>query len=148
MPPEAVAGLERAFDEDQRAQFRGEPPRTQKFADPDPSAPAAYHSQDTIDFFNQPIPPGIWENEVTIASTRRARMYEPGRWAGRVSPTRLLMIVAAHDTTAPTDLALRAYERALEPKSLVILDGGHYSPYLDRYPDASKTAVDWFQAHL
>jgi uncharacterized protein len=65
-----------------------------------------------------------------------------------VSPTPLLMIVAAHDTTAPTDLALQAYERALEPKSLVILDGGHYSPYLDQYPDASKAAVDWFQAHL
>jgi hypothetical protein len=109
---DAVAGLERAFDEDQRAQIRGEPPRTQKFADPDPSEPAAYHSQDTIDFFHQPIPPGIWENEVTIQSTRRARMYEPGRWAGRVSPTPLLMIVAAHDTTAPTDLALQAYERA------------------------------------
>jgi uncharacterized protein len=45
VPPEAVAGLERAFDEDQRAQFRGEPPRTQKFADPDPLVPAAYHSK-------------------------------------------------------------------------------------------------------
>jgi uncharacterized protein len=148
VPPEAVAGLERAFDEDQRAQFRGEPARTQKLVDPDPSVPAAYRSQDAIDFLYQPIPPGIWENELTIQSTRRFRMYEPGRWAGRVSPTPLLMIIAAHDTTAPADLALQAYERALEPKSLVILDGGHYSPYLDRFPDASKAAVDWFQAHL
>jgi hypothetical protein len=30
----------------------------------------------------------------------------------------------------------------------VILDGGHYSPYLDRFPDASKAAAGWFQAHL
>ena len=148
IPPDAVAGLERAFDEDQRAQFRGEPPRTQKLVDPDPSVLAAYHSQDAIDFHFHPIPPGIWENEVTIQSTRRARMYEPGRWAGRVSPTPLLMIIAAHDVTAPTDLALQAYERALQPKSLVILDGGHYSVHLDRFPDASKAAVDWFQAHL
>jgi hypothetical protein len=31
---------------------------------------------------------------------------------------------------------------------VVILDGGHYSPCLGRFPDASKAAVDWFQEHL
>ena len=43
------------------------------------------------------------------------------RYAGvsRVSPTALLMVVASHDTVALTDLALAAYEQALEPKKLV-----------------------------
>jgi fermentation-respiration switch protein FrsA (DUF1100 family) len=66
----------------------------------------------------QPIPSGIWENSVTIRSTRAARMYEPGIWVPRVSPTPLLMVVGLSDTVTPTDLALAAYERALEPKKL------------------------------
>jgi hypothetical protein len=32
------------------------------------------------------------------------------------------MVVAEHDHTAATDLALKAYERALEPKRLVMTD--------------------------
>jgi fermentation-respiration switch protein FrsA (DUF1100 family) len=148
VPPSGVAQLEAAFDEDLRGQLRGEPPRTQKFVDADPSVPAQYHSQDTVEFFRQPVPPGIWKNEVTIQSNRRARLYEPGRWIDRVSPTPLLMIVAEHDTTAPTDLALAAYERALEPKSLVMLPGGHYTGYLDGFEESSKAAIDWFVRRL
>jgi fermentation-respiration switch protein FrsA (DUF1100 family) len=48
-------------------------------------------------------------------------MYEPGIWARRVSPTPLLMVVALNDTITMTDLALAAYERALEPKKLVTI---------------------------
>jgi uncharacterized protein len=95
--PPAVADLEQALDEDERAQFRGEPPRMQKLVDTDPAVTAAYHTQDTIDFLlGQGVPPEIWKNEITLQSTRRARMYEPGRWVSRVSPTPLLMIVATH----------------------------------------------------
>jgi hypothetical protein len=48
----------------------------------------------------------------------------------------------------PTDLALSAYERALEPKSLVLMPGGHYTAYLEGFEVASKAAVDWFRKHL
>src|SRR5260221_5454566 len=44
----------------------------------DPAILASYRSKDAIDFYLQPTPPGIWENSVTIRSTRAARMYEPG----------------------------------------------------------------------
>jgi fermentation-respiration switch protein FrsA (DUF1100 family) len=46
---------------------------------------------------------------------RLARMYEPGAWIARVSPTPLLMIVALADYITLTDLQLSAYELALEP---------------------------------
>jgi hypothetical protein len=48
----------------------------------------------------------------------------------RVSPTPLLMLVANHDTTSLTGLALQVYERALEPKRLVMIEGGHFDAYL------------------
>jgi uncharacterized protein len=50
-----------------------------------------------------------WENSVTLRSTRLARMYEPGIWAPRISPTPLLMVVATHDTVTLTELALATY---------------------------------------
>ena len=77
------------------------------------------------------------------------REYEPGTWVARISPTPLLMIVATHDTLTPTDLALEAYNRALEPKKLVLLPGGHFGAYTGSGFDASSTAArDWFAHHL
>ncbi|GGT02906.1 hypothetical protein GCM10010254_24030 [Streptomyces chromofuscus] len=46
----------------------------------------------------------------------------------RVSPTPLLMIVGRNDSMTPTDMALAACERALEPKRLAPIPGGHFSP--------------------
>jgi uncharacterized protein len=77
----------------------------------------------------QPLPPGAWTNEVTVRSGRLARMYEPGAWIARVSPTPLLMIVALADHITLTDLELRAYAQAFEPKKLVTVNGRHADPH-------------------
>src|SRR5260221_7173034 len=148
IPPDAIPALENAFAEDERAQLRGEPARRQLIVSADPSVPASYRSKDAIDFYLQPIPPGIWENSVTSRSTRAPRMYEPGIWVPRVSPTPLLMLVALNDTITVTDLALAAYERALEPKKLVTIQVGHFDPYLGQFPTSSAAAVAWFRQHL
>ena len=47
----------------------------------------------------------------------------------RISPTPLLMVVAAGDHLTPADLALETYQRAREPKRLVLLPGGHFEAY-------------------
>jgi uncharacterized protein len=148
VPPDGVAALEEAFDEDERAQARGEPPRYQALVSADPALPASYRAPDAIDFYLQPIPEGIWENRVTVRSTRAARMYEPGAWIGRVSPTPLLMVVALNDAITVTALALAAYERALEPKRLELVPGGHFDPYLSGFPESSRAALEWFGEHL
>jgi fermentation-respiration switch protein FrsA (DUF1100 family) len=75
-------------------------------------------------------------------------MYEPGAWIARVSPTPLLMIVALADHITLTDLELCAYEQALEPKKLVMIDGGYFDPYLGRFAAASTAAVSWSRQHL
>ncbi|WP_175831311.1 alpha/beta hydrolase [Burkholderia cepacia] len=146
--PDALPALEELLNEDERAQFRGEPPRYQALASADPAIPAAYRSQDAVDFNLQPMPEGAWENKVTIRSTRWARMYEPGQWITRVSPTPLLMIVAREDKATPTDLALSAYEQALEPKKLVLIPGGHYDLYQSQGAAARNAAIAWFEEHL
>lgn len=148
IPPEAVAALEDSFDADERAQSRGDPPHYQALVSIDPSVPAAYRAPDAHEFYMQPLPEGIWENTVTVRSTRKARMYEPGTWVTRVSPTPLLMIVGLHDTITLTDLALAAYQRALEPKRLELIPGGHFDPYRSQFDRASTAARAWFAEHL
>lgn len=148
IPPEGVADLEARFAADERAQLNGEPPAMQQIVSGDPAVPAAYKAADAVSFYLQPVPEGVWENRLTLRSTRWARMYSPGEYIPRVSPTPLLMLVAQHDHIAVTDLALKAYEQALEPKRLVMLKGGHFDPYLAEIPTASREAVDWFRKHL
>lgn len=146
--PEAVAGLEAQFAADERAQLRGAAPGYQLIVSEEASKTASYKAPDVVSFYLRPVPAGIWENKVTVRSTRWARMYTPGDFIERVSPTPLLMVVAEHDHTAPTDLALSAFGRALEPKRLVMIRGGHFDAYLGEFPRASEAAIDWFNAHL
>jgi fermentation-respiration switch protein FrsA (DUF1100 family) len=147
--PEGIAALEAALNDDERAQLSGEPPRRQTIVSADGAIPAAYRTKEAIDFYLQPLGEGTkWENAVTARSTRLARMYEPGAWVSRVSPTPLLMVVASHDSITLTDLALTAYEQALEPKKLVVISGGHFAPYLSEFHISSDAAIDWFRQHL
>ncbi len=146
--PDLVPALEAAFADDERRQFHGAPPATQAVVSADPSIAAAYRAPDAVAFYTQPVPEGAWENAVTLRSSRAARMYEPGTWIPRVSPTPLLMIVGLHDTITVSDLALAAYERALQPKRLLTIDGGHFEPYLARFDEAGGAAIAWFREHL
>ena len=148
VPPDQVPALEAAFIDDERRRYRGELPVTQAVVGADPAVPAAYRTPDAIAFYNQPVPEGTWENIVTLRSTRAARMYEPGQWISRVSPTPLLLVVGLHDSITLADLALAASERALQPKKLVTIDGGHFDPYLGSFAQASAAACDWFTEHL
>ncbi len=58
------------------------------------------------------------------------------------------MVVATQDTLSPTDLALDAYNRALEPKKLVLVPGGHFEPYTGQgFAISSGAARDWLVRH-
>ena len=89
-----------------------------------------------------------YPNEVTLRSLELLTEYEPETFIHRIGPTPLLMIVAAYDTTTPTEEQLVAFNRASEPKRLVILDGGHYDAYRSKLAEASAVARDWFAEHL
>jgi hypothetical protein len=146
--PDAVAALEEGFAQDDRNVLSGQPPGRQAIVSADPNVQASYRSQAAIDFYLQKIPEGVWENSVTVRSTRAARMYEPGAWIARVSPTPLLLIVALSDTITLTDLGLDAYERARQPKKLVTIPGGHFAPYTTRFSESRTAARAWFAEHL
>lgn len=149
VPPDSVRALEAAFDIEERSLFHGGKPSFQAVVSADASVAASYRAPDAVAFYLQPLPASAdWRNEVTTRSTRLARMYEPGVWAARISPTPLLMVVASHDTVTLTDLALTTYEQALWPKALAIVPGGHFDAYGAGFDIASAAAVHWFEEHL
>ena len=74
--------------------------------------------------------------------------YEPGAYLPFVSPTPLLMVVAAGDHLTVSDLAIDAFERAREPKRLELLSGGHFDAYVADFERSSGAARDWFAQHL
>lgn len=147
VPADQLAAVDEALAQDDRNQLDGEP-GYQALVGSDPGVPAAYRTKDAIDFMLRPVPEGVWENTVTLRSSRLARMYEPGAFASRVSPTPLMFIVAREDGATPTDLALAAYQRALEPKRLVLVPGVHYDIYIAQRSAAIAAALEWFREHL
>jgi hypothetical protein len=58
------------------------------------------------------------------------------------------MIVALADQITLTDLQLRAYEQALEPKKLAMIEGGHIDAYRGQFATTSGAALSWFRQHL
>jgi len=138
-----------ALDADREARFYGKPPQTIAVVAEDAATPCALPGPESWHFFIDSIKraPG-YKNQITLRSAEMAREYEPGTWVHRISPTPLLMIVAKEDTVTPTDLSLDAYERALHPKKLILLEGGHFVPYVEQLEKTSGVALEWFSEHL
>ncbi|MCJ2138875.1 alpha/beta hydrolase [Methylobacterium sp. E-066] len=139
----------RRFEADRAARFRGEAPATLPAVSADPLQPCAMPGADGHAFFigTHDFAP-TWRNEVTLRSAELSRENEPGVHIARISPTPLLMIVAEDDRLTATDLCLEAYQRALPPKNLVMVPGGHFDPYLQHFDRTSIAARDFFVAHL
>lgn len=146
------AGLRAAFDADRVARYNGEAPATIPVTwVHDPAEPCALPTADTHDFFLGPIQDRAktWQNEVTLRSVEMFLEYEPGAYLPLISPTPLLLVVAAKDHLTPADLALAGYETAREPKKLLVLPGGHFEAYTgENFTRSGAVQRDWFTTHL
>jgi fermentation-respiration switch protein FrsA (DUF1100 family) len=144
------AGFRDMFDADRAARFAGDPPAMVPVVDEDPLAPSALPTPDSWTWFTETSKTRApsWRNEVTLRTVEMLGEYEPGAYIGRISPTSLLMVVAREDHLTPAHLAIDAYERAREPKRLVILPGGHFDAYVAGFAAASAAARDFLVEHL
>ena len=139
------------LDDDREARFAGQPPAMIPVVAADPMAPSALPTADSWQWFSETAQTRApaWRNEVTLRTVEMLMEYEPGSYIERISPTPLLMIIAAGDHLAVADEAFAAYNRAHEPKRLVVLPGGHFDAYLgEGFERASGAARDWFVEHL
>lgn len=145
-----LAGVQAMFAEDRRARMAGKPPAMLPVVAEDPAAPSALPTPDSWTWFTETgrTRAPAWRNEVTLRSVEMFTEYEPGSYVSYISPTPLLMVVALGDVLTVADLALAAYERALEPKRLVVLPGGHFDAYVKDFEASARPAVQWFTQHL
>src|SRR5487761_1763507 len=145
-----IAGFREMFDADRLARFEGKPPAMVPVVDADPLAPSALPTPDSWQWFTETgkSRAPAWRNEVTLRTVEMLGEYEPASYLPYISPTPLLMLVAVGDHLVPSELAIAAYDKAHEPKRLVILPGGHFDAYVKGFDAASGAARDWFSLHL
>lgn len=143
----AVGGM---FDEDRANRYAGKPPAMIPVVDADPQAPSSLPTQDSYTWFTETGASRApsWRNEVTLRSVEMFWEYEPGAYVQWVSPTPLLIVVAAGDHLVVSDITIEAYEQAREPKRLAILPGGHFDAYVAGFDGAAGAATEWFTEHL
>lgn len=137
------------FVEDRIKRLHGGEPATLQVVPLEKDQASVFHTDDAIEWYSAgaEIAPN-WKNQVTLRSVENARSYEVGGYMELISPTPVLMLVAENDYITPTDVALQAYEKALQPKKLVILKGGHFDSYVNGFKKASEEAVEWFTNNL
>ena len=145
-----IALFQRMFEGDRRSRFAGNPPAMVPVVSEDPEGPAALPTPDSWTWFTETgrNRAHSWKNEVTLRSVEMLSEYEPGAYIAFISPTPLLVIVALGDHLRVADAALTAYERALSPKQLVTLKGGHFDAYGAGFATSSAAAIKWFTDHL
>jgi hypothetical protein len=145
-----IAGLNAQLAEDRRNRAAGKPPAMLPVIDENPAAVSALPTADSYKWFSEAHKSRStsWRNEVTLRTLEYGFGYEPGAYIGNISPTPLLLIVAVEDHLAVSDLAIKAYEQAYEPKKLVLLPGGHFEAYVEAFDQSCQSACAWFATHL
>jgi len=147
---DVIAPVQALLQEDREKRYSGEAPGMIAVVSDDPSVPCALPTPDSYKWFTETYKSRApsWRNAVTLRSIETFLEYEPGAYVAQISPTPLLMVVAAKDHLTVADEALAAYEQALEPKKLALLNGGHFEAYVEAFDEASGAACEWFVAHL
>jgi rhodanese-related sulfurtransferase len=112
-----------------------------------PGQPCFFPYEEAREFYgaHQGSSEGRFENRITFESLERLASFEAASRIEAISPTPLRMILAKKDILIPMDIALAAYARAHEPKSLVFTEGGHLCKSEgENFDIAAAAARDWF----
>lgn len=146
-----IAPTRAQLDQDREARFNGKAPAMIPVVTNDPAGMAALPTADSYAWFTQTgqTRAPSWKNEVTLRTVEMLMEYEPGSYVDRISPTPLLMVIAAQDHLAVADEAFATYNNAREPKKIVVLPGGHFDAYTEAaFKISSQAARDWFVEYL
>jgi hypothetical protein len=90
-----------------------------------------------------------WRNEITFESLEKMREFDPVGLVHWLAPAALLLIPAEKDSLIPVDATKEAYERAWEPKALIVLPIAHFEIYFEPwFSKAAGAAIEWFEKYL
>ena len=87
--------------------------------------------------------------EMSWETVEKTLEYKPIDVVDKISPRPLLLIAARDDDTCPMEGYEKLYERAREPKKLVVLPITHYEIYAGKWlVESSRLACEWFTRFL
>ena len=86
---------------------------------------------------------------VQLRSAEAIMEYKPIDVVDKIAPRPLMIIGVENDAVTPTDHAIALYERAGEPKRLIIQrHTTHYAAYVRYGAEVIPQIVDWFDTYL
>lgn len=75
--------------------------------------------------------------------------FSPEDWVERISPRAILFISTENDAVTPEDQTFLLYEKAGEPKKLILQrETSHYKAYDDYFDQVTPQIVDWYNRFL
>lgn len=88
-----------------------------------------------------------------LETADRLLCYKPELVIDRISPRATLIIHVANDVVVPSEEAYSMYQKAKEPKKIVIIEAdAHHDVYKFRNPavfdKVMTTAIDWYKEYL
>jgi fermentation-respiration switch protein FrsA (DUF1100 family) len=90
-----------------------------------------------------------WRNEITVESLEKIREFDPVSRIHLIAPRALLVIAAEKDNLIPLEAVSRSFQKALEPKDLIVHPILHFDIYSDPWKTkAANAAIDWFEKYL
>ena len=131
----------RELADDQRDRAAGQEPRYLSFESPDDDDAADQEYQATWGEEER----RNYKGRVTLQTYRPTALTDMTALMPLIAPTPLLMLIADNDVLPGQK---EAFDAALEPKSLIELNGHHYSLYTTAKGEAIANARDWFAIHL
>lgn len=149
LPDKVKSFLIQQFNADRLSRIKGKEPAMIPVATNDSrqfSAISGTHAWDFIESFKNYAP--TYKNSVTLKSLEMQLEYEPGCYVQNIGAIPKLFIIAKDDEMVPEQLILDAFNTASEPKKLIYIEGHHFSPYMEKLPEASKQAIEWFKDKL
>ena len=109
--------------------------------------PVSSSGMDTL-----PVPknPAAQKNELTLESAESMTQFRPETVVDRISPRAAMWIYTPEDTVVPIEESQSMYQKALEPKKLVAIEGfKHYELYHGAGFDlVMKNTLEWFNTYL
>lgn len=90
------------------------------------------------------------KRELTLESAEAMISFKPESVVDTISPRAAMWICTSEDTIVPIEESRGMYEKAREPKRLVIIEGfKHHDLYLDSgFEYMMEVTIEWFNIHL
>lgn len=88
-------------------------------------------------------------DQVPLRCAEAIMEFCPEDWVARISPRAILFISTENDAVTPEDQTFLLYEKAGEPKKLILQkETSHYKAYDDYFDQVTPQIVDWYDRYL